>query len=114
MAQAFAQIHGGDRFTAFSAGSSPSGKINRKAIASMKELGYDLSKHQSKSLYEIPIVEYEYAVTMGCGDECPFVAAKHREDWNIPDPREMNEVEFRKVRDLIEERVVGLLKIVKN
>lgn len=110
MAQAFAQMHGGNDFDAYSAGSRPSGKINPKAIAAMKELNFDLSKHQSKSLDEIPAIEYEYAVTMGCGDECPFVNARHRQDWNIPDPREMNEVEFRKVRDLIEEKVVGLLK----
>ncbi len=114
MAQAFAEIHGGDKVRAYSAGSRPSGKINPKAIAAMKELGYDLSTHQSKSLDEIPKTEYEYAVTMGCGDECPFVVAAHREDWNIPDPREMNDVEFRKVRDMIEERVVGLLRQMQN
>ena len=75
----------------------------------MRDVGYDLSTHQSKSLKEIPGSEYEFAITMGCGDECPFVAARHREDWNIPDPREMNETEFRKVRDLIERKVVALL-----
>jgi protein-tyrosine-phosphatase len=109
MAQAFAAIHGADAVSAFSAGSKPSGKINPKAVAAMRELNYDLSKHQSKSLNEIPDTEYEYAITMGCGDECPFVAARHREDWDIPDPREMNEAEFRKVRDLIERKVVALL-----
>lgn len=109
MAQAFATIHGGASINAFSAGSRPSGKINPKAIAAMKESGYDLTTHQSKSLDQIPKVEYEYAITMGCGDECPFVNAKHREDWNIPDPREMNESQFREVRDLIEQNVKGLL-----
>ncbi len=99
MAQAFAAIHGNDKVEAFSAGSRPSGRINPKAIAAMNELGYDLSTHDSKSLDQIPDVEYEYAITMGCGDECPFVKAKHRLDWNIPDPREMNEAEFRVVRD---------------
>lgn len=114
MAQAFAKIHGGPAINAFSAGSKPSGKINPKAIAAMKELGYDLSSHQSKSLSEIPSIEYEYAITMGCGDECPFVNARHREDWNIPDPREMNESEFRSVRDLIESKVKALLKEIRN
>jgi protein-tyrosine-phosphatase len=109
MAQAFAAIHGAGTVSAFSAGSKPSGKINPKAVAAMHELNYDLSKHQSKSLNEIPDTEYEYAITMGCGDECPFVAARHREDWDIPDPREMNEAEFRKVRDLIERKVAALL-----
>lgn len=114
MAQAFAKIHGGTFINAYSAGSKPSGKINPKAIAAMKELGYDLGSHQSKSLSEIPNVEYEYAITMGCGDECPFVVARHREDWNIPDPREMNEAEFREVRNLIENKVKALLKEIRN
>ena len=110
MAQAFAIIHGDNKVNAYSAGSRPSGKINPKAIAAMHELGYDLTTHDSKSLDEIADVEYEYAVTMGCGDACPLVRAKHRLDWNIPDPREMNEADFRAVRDLIEEKVKSLLE----
>ena len=112
MAQAFAAIHGGSAVNALSAGSRPSGKINPRAVAAMKDVGYDLSKHQSKSLQEIPDTEYEYAITMGCGDACPFVDARHREDWDIPDPREMNEAEFKQVRDLIERKVVALLERV--
>ena len=110
MAQAFAILHGKAKVQAYSAGSRPSGKINPKAIAAMHELGYDLSSHDSKSLEQIPDVQYEYAITMGCGDECPFVKANHREDWAIPDPRNMNEDEFRQVRDLIEEKVKQLLQ----
>jgi len=109
MAEAFARIHGGETIEAYSAGSRPSGKINPKAVEAMREVGYDLSKHQSKSLSEIPNIEYDFVATMGCGDECPFVRAKQREDWNIPDPKEMPPEEFRKVRDLIETRVEGLL-----
>ena len=105
MAEAFARIHGGEKFAAHSAGSRPSGTINSKAIEAMREVGYDLSKHQSKSLSEIPDIEFDFAATMGCGDECPFVRAKQREDWNIPDPKEMSADEFRKVRDLIETKV---------
>jgi arsenate reductase len=55
---------------------------------------------------------FEYVVTMGCGDECPFIPAVHRVDWDIPDPRNMDKDEFRKVRDLIEEKVKQLLKVV--
>jgi len=113
MAQAFAAIHGRSTVNAFSAGSKPSGKINPRALAAMRDVGYDLSTHQSKSLNEIPDAEYEFAITMGCGDACPFVAARHREDWDIPDPREMSEAEFRKVRDLIEEKVVALLQKIQ-
>lgn len=110
MAQAFAILHGKDKVNAYSAGSRPSGKINPKAIAAMHELGYDLSTHDSKSLEQIPDIQYEYAITMGCGDECPLVKANYREDWAIPDPRNMNEEEFRQVRDLIEGKVKDLLE----
>jgi protein-tyrosine-phosphatase len=105
MAQAFAKMFGGDNVEAYSAGSKPSGKINPKAIESMKELGYDLSLHESKSLNDIYKGTYDYVVTMGCGDACPWVPAKNRLDWQIPDPRDMPRDEFRKVRDLIAEKV---------
>jgi len=105
MAEAFARIHGGDKVEAYSAGSRPSGKINPKAVRAMKEVGYDLSKHRSKSLSEIPDIEFDFAATMGCGDECPFVRATRRQDWDIPDPKELPPEEFRAVRDLIEKRV---------
>ncbi|PIO47762.1 MAG: low molecular weight phosphatase family protein [[Chlorobium] sp. 445] len=88
---------------------APSGKVNPKAIEAMKELGYDLTTHTSKSLNEIPDIEYDFVATMGCGDECPFVRAKIREDWAIPDPKHMEPEEFRKVRDLIEAKVKDML-----
>ncbi len=109
MAQAFANIHGKGIVEAYSAGSKPSGKVNPKAIEAMKEIGYDLTTHQSKSLNDIPQEEYEYVVSMGCGENCPFVPAKNRIDWNIPDPKNMPLKGIRKVRDLIEEKVKQLL-----
>ncbi|HVL16196.1 MAG TPA: arsenate reductase ArsC [Gemmata sp.] len=109
MAQAFAAMHGGDRVEALSAGSRPSGKVNPKAVAAMAELGYDLTAHSSKSVEQFNGQEIDAAVTMGCGDACPLVNAKTRHDWQIPDPREMPPEEFRKVRDLIGEKVKGLL-----
>jgi arsenate reductase (thioredoxin) len=109
MSQAFAKILGGDRVESYSAGSRPSGVVNPKAIASMRELGYDLGAHESKSLDGIPDVEYDAVVTMGCGDACPQVRAKRREDWQIPDPKHMPPEEFRRVRDLIRSRIEGLL-----
>ncbi len=119
MAQAFAMIHGKGRAEAFSAGSKPSGKINPKAIEAMKEIGYDLTTHKSKSIHEVlsslPLGGQGWAavVTMGCGDACPFVPAKHRIDWAIPQPKDMNKDDFRKVRDLIEEKVKELLSSLK-
>jgi protein-tyrosine-phosphatase len=109
MAEAFARMHGGGRVDAMSAGSRPSGRINPKAIEAMKELGYELTTHTSKGLEAFNGMAVDVAVTMGCGDECPLVLAARREDWQIPDPREMSPEEFRGVRDLIRRKVVELL-----
>src|SRR5260370_15211677 len=109
MAEAFARIHGGDQVEAYSAGSRPSGKVNPKAIEAMKEIGYDLSKHRSKSLSEISDLEFDFVATMGCGDECPFVRTKRPEDCDIPDPQDLPPKEFRAVRDVIETNVKELL-----
>ena len=109
IAEAVARMHGAGVVEPFSAGSSPSGQVNPKAVESMRELGYDLSRHNSKSISDIPAIEYDVAVTMGCGDACPTVRARKREDWNIPDPKALPPDEFRKVRDLIEQKVKALL-----
>lgn len=109
MAEAFARLVGGDRVQAYSAGSRPSGRVNPRAVQFMRERGVDLLTQHSKSLTEIPDLEYDVAVTMGCGDECPLVRARRREDWNIPDPKELSADEFRGVRDLIEQKVRALL-----
>lgn len=110
MAQAFAIMQGGKNVKAFSAGSKPSGIVNPKAIAAMKELGYDLSKHESKSLDEVKeYAPFDVVVTMGCGDACPWMPARQFIDWQIPDPRNMEPEDFNKVRDLIAEKVKALL-----
>ncbi|MCS6866185.1 MAG: arsenate reductase ArsC [Gemmataceae bacterium] len=109
MAQALATLYGGEYVEAFSAGSRPSGQVNPKAIAAMAELGYDLTTHTSKSLEAYNGVEMDAAITMGCGDVCPQVRAKHRYDWQIPDPRDLPAEEFRKVRDLIGQKVKEVL-----
>jgi protein-tyrosine-phosphatase len=110
MSQAFARMHGGDNVEAYSAGSKPSGIVNPKAIAAMKELGYDLSKHDSKSLDEVKqYAPFDAVITMGCGDACPWMPAKKIVDWQIPDPKNMEREEFNVVRDLIEEKVKALL-----
>ena len=110
MAEAFARINGGKDVEAFSAGSQPSGVINPKAIEAMRELGYDLSAHRSKSVVDLPDIEFDFVATMGCGDACPFVRAKSREDWDIPDPKVLPPEEFRAVRDLIRSKVKTLLE----
>ena len=93
----------------YSSGSRPSGKVNTKAIASMAAAGYDLTAHTSKSLDDIPQVEYDLVVTMGCGDECPYVRAKRREAWDIPDPKHMDMGQFHGVRDFIKKKVGDLV-----
>jgi protein-tyrosine-phosphatase len=110
MAQAFAAMYGGERVEALSAGSKPRGVVNPKAIAAMKELGYDLTSHTSKSVEQYNGQDIDAAVTMGCGDACPLVKARKRIDWQIPDPRDMPPDEFNKVRDLIGAKVKELLK----
>ncbi len=108
MAEAFAHMLGGDDVEAISAGSRPSGRINPKAMRFMEELGYDLRTHASKSLDDIQ-GPFDAVVTMGCGDSCPWVDAKRREDWALPDPRDMDDDAYRAVRDEIGARVRALL-----
>ena len=109
MAEAFAHMLGGAAVEAYSAGSRPSGVINPRAIAALSELGYDLTQHDSKSLDDLPDVDFDFVATMGCGDECPFVRAKKRENWDLPDPKHMNPEEYRQVRDEIRRRVQAVL-----
>lgn len=111
MAQAFAKIYGGEDMQSYSAGSKPSGIVNPKAIAAMKELGYDLSEHDSKSIDEVKdYAPFDAVVTMGCGDACPWMPAKQHIDWQIPDPRNMKPSEFNEVRDFVGEQVKKLLE----
>jgi protein-tyrosine-phosphatase len=114
MSQAFAKMLGGDEVEAYSAGSKPSGIVNTKAIAAMKELGYDLSKHDSKSLDEVKaFAPFDAVVTMGCGDACPWMPAGEFIDWQVPDPKHMEPKEFNEVRDFIRDKVKALLKELK-
>ena len=111
MSEAFARILGGEDVEAYSAGSKPSGIVNPKAISAMKELGYDLAKHNSKSLEQVKaFAPFDVVVTMGCGDACPWMPASKFIDWQIPDPKNMDREEFNKVRDLIKANVNELLE----
>jgi protein-tyrosine-phosphatase len=106
MAEAFARRLGAE---AHSAGSKPSGVVNPRAIEFMREVGCDLMTHDSKGLDALAGLEFDAAVTMGCGDACPMVPARQRLDWNIPDPKHLSAKEFRAVRDQIERQVKELL-----
>lgn len=109
MAEGFARALGGDRVAAFSAGSRPSGVVNARAIGFMQERGVDLTVHASKGLDDLPAVTWDYVVTMGCGDACPNLPARHRLDWELPDPKHLPDDAFRAVRDRIERLVADLL-----
>jgi protein-tyrosine-phosphatase len=110
IAEAFARLHGAGRVEAYSAGSRPSGRVNPRAVEFMKEVGYDLTTHRSKGLADLPAGEFDAVVGMGCGDEgCPLVPTRRREEWGIPDPKEMPAEQYRQVRDLIESKVKALL-----
>ena len=115
MSQAFAKIIGGKNVEAYSAGSKPSGIVNPKAIAAMKELNYDLSIHDSKSLDEVKaFAPFDVVVTMGCGDACPWMPAKQFADWQIPDPKHMDPQQFNEVRDFIKNKVKELINDLKD
>lgn len=109
MAEAFARHLGGARVHAFSAGSRPSGRVNPRALASMAQIGIDLSAQRSKGLTEVPAGPYDAVVTMGCGDACPAVPARTREDWALTDPRDLPPEAFASVRDEIRDHVRALL-----
>ena len=110
IAEAFANIHGKEKILAFSAGSKPSGTINPKAISLMTELNYDLSTHQSIHVDKLPDVEIDAMISMGCGDSCPSIRAKERIEWDIPDPKEMEDQDFKEVIKNIERKVLDFLK----
>ena len=110
MAQGFAEAFGKERVEVFSAGSRPSTYINPLAIEVMKEKNIDLSGGRPKGLNDLPSIEMDYLVTMGCEETCPAVLSKRVVEWDIPDPKG-KPIDFcRKVRDLIEGKVKALLK----
>jgi arsenate reductase len=109
MAEAFARLLGAGAVEAHSAGSRPSGRVSPRAIAAMAERGVDLAGHTSKGLEAVERLAFDAAVTLGCGDACPHVRARIREDWALPDPRDLDADGVRAVRDEIERRVKELL-----
>ena len=96
MSHAFANIYRGNAVEAYSAGSKPQGIVNPKAVAAMKELGYDLTAHHSKSDEVKAYAPFDAVVTMGCGDACPWMRAKKFIDWQIPDPKIWKEINLMK------------------
>ena len=111
MAGAFAQILAGDKIDATSAGSQPADTINPDMEKVMAEKGIDMGFRTPRDL-ESAIAETtpDIIVTMGCGEECPFVPGCKTIDWDLPDPAGQSAEFMREVRDQIENAVTTLIK----
>jgi len=110
MAEGIANYFENPTLKAYSAGSRPSGKVNPNAIEVMKEINIDIALAHSKGFDSLPTKKFDYVVTLGCKDTCPFVPAQLQIDWQIPDPKEKGTEFFRKVRDMIKEKIHQLTK----
>jgi protein-tyrosine-phosphatase len=113
MAQGFAETIGKGKIEVHSAGSRPSSQIDPLVTEVMKEKGIDLSEKRPKSLNDLPPIEMDYLVTMGCEETCPAVLSKRILEWEIPDPKGKSIDVFRNVRDTIEKKVKTLLKEIE-
>jgi len=80
----------------------------------MKEKGIDLSGRLPKGLNDLPPVEMDYLVTMGCEETCPAVPARKIIEWEIPDPKGKLMDEVRRIRDVLEAKVKMLLEEVES
>ena len=109
MAAALLQHHAAGRVVVRSAGSTPAHEVNPAVLASMAELGIDLSAERPKGLTEEAVREADVVVTMGCGDACPVFPGKRYLDWELPDPAGLPVQDVRPIRDEIDGRVRGLL-----
>ncbi len=110
MAEEFAKKLGYGKVEVYSAGSRPSSAVDPLVIKVMKEKGIDLSNKSPKGLNELPPVEMDYLITMGCEESCPAVLAKKTIEWDIPDPKGKSIDVFREVRDMIEDKVKALFE----
>lgn len=97
------------RAVAFSGGSEPAATVNPSAIAAMHEVGIDLSGYEPKRWTDDVIRAADVVITMGCGDECPYVPGTRYEDWPVPDPAGLALESVRPIRDEIGTRVRRLL-----
>ena len=114
MAQGFAEALGQGKLEVYSAGSRPSLEIDPLVIEVMKEKGIDLTAKRPKGLNDLPPIEMDYLITMGCEETCPAVLAKKIIEWKIPDPKGKSIDVFREVRDLIEDKIKTLFEEIEK
>ena len=93
-----------------SAGTSPGELVHPEVVEAMDEVGIDLSDRQPQKLTPDMAEQADVVVTMGCGDECPFIPGKRYMDWDLPDPKGRPLEEVRRIRDDIGSRVEALLR----
>jgi arsenate reductase (thioredoxin) len=96
------------RHAALSAGTSPAERIHPEVVAVMREIGIDLSGRQPQQLTGKLAEQADVIVTMGCGEECPYIPGKRYIDWDLPDPKDLPLERVRKLRDEIARRVKDL------
>ncbi|AYD39579.1 arsenate reductase ArsC [Clostridium fermenticellae] len=114
MAEAIGKLLASDIFESYSAGTELKDSINQDAVRIIKDLyGINMNKTQkSKLLKDLP--EIDIVVKMGCNVVCPFLPAKHTEDWGLEDPTGKSDEEFIKTAKNIEEKVKDLARKIKN
>ena len=114
MAEALGKIYGIDVFESYSAGTETKPQINQDAVRIIKSLyNVDMNEHQkSKLLSEIPTVDI--VIKMGCNVVCPYLPAKHIEDWGLEDPTGKCDEEFIKIAKIIEDKIKDLAERIKN
>ena len=95
---------------AVSAGTKPGTRVHPEVVEVMKEIGYDLSKATPQLLTEEMARGASLLITMGCGDECPYVPGLRRDDWPLPDPKGQPVARVREIRDGIRDRVTALVQ----
>lgn len=96
------------RHAAISAGTAPAAQVHPGVVEAMREIGIDLSDREPQRLTPELAEQADLIVTMGCGDECPFIPGKRYLDWDLPDPKDRPLAEVRAIRDEIEQRVNAL------
>lgn len=94
---------------AISAGTEPGTRIHPEVLEVMREVGIDLSQAKPQKLTEALAKETQLLITMGCGDECPYVPGLGRDDWPLPDPKGLSLEEVRAIRDEVKTRVESLI-----
>lgn len=109
MSQALFERAADGRHGARSAGTTPGDRVHPEVVAVMRELGIDLAHRVPHQLTEEDARWADVVVTMGCGDECPFIPGRRYIDWDLPDPKGQPIEAVRATRDEIAARVDGLV-----